>query len=101
VTARFHFRPTRSDQPRPVEVLLLSGTMGLFAGLITLLVTRDMTLASTFFGLAFIVSIVVIAIFTMSFRSDDEQSGHSNDDMSSSSSRHTTVTQDIGDDPRR
>jgi len=53
---------------RPLELLLLAGGLALFVGLTVLLSTRQPLLAMIFFGVAFIVSVVVIAMLAMAFK---------------------------------
>mgnify|MGYP007125639474 CR=1 FL=1 len=61
-------QPTRSEIMRPLELLLLAGGLALFVGLTVLLSTRQPLLAMIFFGVAFIVSVVVIAMLAMAFK---------------------------------
>ncbi|PJJ65320.1 hypothetical protein [Compostimonas suwonensis] len=72
----------REDVLRPVELLVLSGVLGVFTGLITLMATRDFVLAAIGLGVAFIVSLVLLAMFALSMKPDageavdlDEQNG--------------------------
>lgn len=53
---------TRSDRLKPVEFLALSGGMAAFAGVVILIATRDLPLASIACGGTFIVALVVIAM---------------------------------------
>lgn len=57
--------PQRKDRTRPVELLVLSGVLGLFAGLVVLMSTRELVLALVFLGIAFIVSLVVLAMLSL------------------------------------
>ncbi|CAN5244740.1 hypothetical protein BH09ACT6_BH09ACT6_23010 [soil metagenome] len=61
-------RPTRREILKPVELLVISGLMGLFVGLTVLLSTRQPVLAVIFFGIAFIVALIVTAMFTLTFK---------------------------------
>jgi hypothetical protein len=53
---------------RPAELLGLSAVFGAFAGLVVLMTTRDIILAVIFFGIAFIVSVVVIAMLVLAMK---------------------------------
>lgn len=67
------FQPTRKDRLRPLELIGLSGAMALFVGLVVLLSTREPVLAAIFFGVAFIIVLVAIAMFSLSFKPDDAE----------------------------
>ena len=54
--------PTRRDRLRPLELVGLSAGGALFVGLIVLLGTRRIEVAAIFFGVAFIVALVVLAM---------------------------------------
>jgi predicted lysophospholipase L1 biosynthesis ABC-type transport system permease subunit len=77
-------QPSRRDRLKPVELLVLSAILSLFVGLTVLLTTRDPILAAIFFGVAFIVVLVVMAMFSLSIKPnemeqheiDDEDSDH-------------------------
>lgn len=57
--------PSRGDRSKPVELLAISAACGVFAGLITLLVTRDWLLTGVMFGVAFIIGLVVLAMLSL------------------------------------
>jgi type IV secretory pathway TrbD component len=65
--------PTRRDRMRPVELLGLAGAIGIFAGLVVGLATREWILAAIFFGAIFIVSLVVLAMLALAVSSPDEK----------------------------
>lgn len=66
--------PSRKDRTRPLELLVLSGILGVFAGLVVLMSTREVILSLVFFGLAFIVSLVVLAMLSLAVQpSTDEK----------------------------
>lgn len=66
--------PSRKDRSRPVELLVFSAILGVFAGLVVLMSTRDITLALIFLGIAFIVSLVVLAMLSLAVQpSNDEK----------------------------
>ena len=57
--------PSRKDRTKPLELLVLSGILAVFAGLVVLMSTREIILALIFLGLAFIVSLVVLAMLAL------------------------------------
>ena len=58
-------KPSRNDRTRPLELLVLSGVLGVFAGLVVLMSTRELVVALIFMGIAFIVSLVVLAMLSL------------------------------------
>lgn len=54
--------PSRRDRLRPLELVGFSGVLAVFAGLVVLLTTRDPILAAIFLGVAFIVSLLMVAL---------------------------------------
>ena len=76
--------PSRRDRMRPLELLGLAAVFGVFTGLVVGLATREWILAAVFFGVIFIVSLVVLAMLSLAVshpddtRPDDghEPSGH-------------------------
>lgn len=67
------FEPSKSDRLKPAELVGLSGVMGLFVGLVLLLVTRDVIFTLVGFGITFIIVLVVIAIFALGMKPDDAE----------------------------
>jgi uncharacterized membrane protein HdeD (DUF308 family) len=66
--------PERRERTRPAELLGISAVLALFAGLVVFMSTRDMVLALIFFGIAFIASLVVLAMLALAMRpTGDEQ----------------------------
>jgi len=65
--------PSRRDRMRPLELLGLSGAIGVFVGLVVGLATREWILAAIFFGAVFIVSLVVLAMLSLAASSPDEK----------------------------
>ncbi|MCY7411714.1 MAG: hypothetical protein LH471_01535 [Salinibacterium sp.] len=55
----------RGDGTRPAELIALSAILAVFAGLVVLMSTRDPILALIFFGIAFIVSLVGLAMLSL------------------------------------
>ncbi|MGW9020538.1 ABC transporter ATP-binding protein [Leucobacter chromiiresistens] len=54
--------PTRRDRLKPLELIGFSVVLGVFAGLVVLLTTRDLVLGAVFLGIGFIVSIMMVAL---------------------------------------
>jgi uncharacterized membrane protein len=66
-------KPTWRERLRPLELLIISGILGVFAGLIVLMGTRQAILAFIFAGLAFIVSLVGLAMLALSSAPSSEE----------------------------
>jgi uncharacterized membrane protein HdeD (DUF308 family) len=66
-------KPSWRERLKPVELLLISVVLGIFAGLVVLMSTRDVVLTLIFFGLAFIVSLVVLAMLALSVEPNLEE----------------------------
>lgn len=67
--------PTRRQKLRPIEYVMLSGVMALFAGLVVLMVTRDPLVAVIASGLVFIVVIIGIAMLLLAVSPNSVQDG--------------------------
>ncbi|QYH34899.1 hypothetical protein [Salinibacterium sp. M195] len=65
--------PDKRDRTRPAEILGLSAVFGLFTGLVVFMSTRDLMLGLIFAGIAFIVSLVVIAMLVLATRPDKDE----------------------------
>lgn len=65
--------PSLREVLKPVELLGIAFVLALFLGLVALLSTRELILSLIGFGLAFIVSLVVLAMFTLSFKQGDDE----------------------------
>ena len=65
--------PSRRDRLRPAELLAIAGVLALFAGLVVLMSTRDPVLALIFFGIGFIVSLVVLAMLALAVAPTGEE----------------------------
>lgn len=65
--------PSLRDRLRPLELLALSGVLGLFTGLVILLTTREWWLAGIGFGVAFILGVVTIALLALSAKPNAEE----------------------------
>lgn len=57
---------------RPREPLLLSAAVGLFAGVVAMIGTRDLALSLIVFGLGFVVCLVLFATFLLMIPNDDK-----------------------------
>lgn len=67
------YQPSMRDRLRPVELLGFSGVLALFTGLVILLSTRQLPLSGIGFGIAFIISLVVVALLTLGFKPDSAE----------------------------
>lgn len=67
--------PTRRQKLRPIEYVMLSGVMSLFAGLVVLMVTRDLLVSVIASGLVFIVVIIGIAMLLLAVSPNSAQDG--------------------------
>ena len=65
--------PARRDRLRPIELLLASAGLGVFAGLVVFMGTREWVVAGIFFGVVFIVSLVVVAMLALAFTPPEEK----------------------------
>jgi hypothetical protein len=65
--------PSRRDILRPVEYLGISALISVFVGLVVLGSTRELPLALIFFGVAFIVTLVTLAMLALAMRPDAEE----------------------------
>jgi uncharacterized membrane protein HdeD (DUF308 family) len=81
-------QPSRRDRLKPVELLVLSAVMSLFVGLVVLMATREPLLAAVFFGVAFIVSLVVMAMFSLSIKPNDTEQHEIDDEPRDSPTGH-------------
>ncbi|MET1051912.1 MAG: hypothetical protein ABWX65_04660 [Mycetocola sp.] len=77
-------QPSRREILKPVELLAFAAVAGIFTGLIVLMATRDIAFALIGFGIAFIVTLVGIAMFALTVKPgdlekkdiDEQNSGH-------------------------
>ena len=65
--------PNKRDRTRPAEILGLSAIFAVFTGLVVFMSTRDWMLGLIFAGIAFIVSLVVIAMLALAIRPDKNE----------------------------
>jgi hypothetical protein len=73
--------PTRRDRTRPVELLGISAVLAVVIGVIGYFAVKDLVLAAVFAGVAFIVSLVVLAMLLLAISprrggDDDRQPPH-------------------------
>ena len=61
-------QPSRRDRFLPAELLGISAGLGVFVGIIVLIATREFILAGVALGIAFIVSLVLMALFALAFK---------------------------------
>ncbi|UOQ59344.1 ABC transporter ATP-binding protein [Leucobacter rhizosphaerae] len=54
--------PSRRDRLRPLELVGFAAVLAIFSGLVVLMATRDLVLAAVALGIAFIVSIMMVAL---------------------------------------
>lgn len=73
MTAPNSKHPSRRDRLRPFEYVVISAVIAVFIGLVVLLSTRELTLALVFAGIAFIVSLVVIAMLALAVKPDEAE----------------------------
>lgn len=65
--------PSLRDRLRPLELLGLSAVIGLFTGLVLVLTTREWWLAAIGFGVAFILSVMTIALLALSATPNEDE----------------------------
>jgi hypothetical protein len=87
---------TRHERLRPLELLGMAGVFGLFTGLVVLLATRQPILSAIFFGIAFIVGLVVLAMLSLAAKPNDSEQAEVRD----ANGRVKGLLEDDGDLPR-
>jgi len=65
--------PDKKDRKRPLELLVLSGILAVFGGLITLMSTRSVVLALVFAGITFILALIVFAMLSLAIKPTGEE----------------------------
>lgn len=63
-------RPSRKDRLRPFEYIVMAAVIAVFIGFVVALSTREIPLALVFGGVAFIVSLVGIAMLSLAVKPD-------------------------------
>ncbi|MFJ8895174.1 hypothetical protein ACIRCZ_11340 [Leifsonia sp. NPDC102414] len=88
--SRSKLQPSRKDRFLPTELLGISAALAVFVGLIVLIATGEFLLAGVSFGIAFIVALVLMALFALAFKPNaaevhdlEEQNGESPTDKPS------------------
>ncbi len=77
-------RPARRDRIRPIELIGATAVLGVFVGAVVFMGSRELIVALEFAGVAFIVSLVVLAMLLLAATpkserhrdDDDPPSGH-------------------------
>lgn len=64
--------PSRRDRLKPLELLGFSGVLAVFAGLVVLMATRDVMLTAVAAGVAFIVSVMFVALVGLGRKPSEE-----------------------------
>lgn len=67
------YEPSKKDRMKPAELLIFSGVLALFVGLVVLMSTREWLLSGVFLVGSFIVVVVVIALFSLSFKPKQDE----------------------------
>lgn len=62
--------PAPRDRTRPAELLIISGVLAIFVGLVVLMSTREIVLSLIFLVIAFIVALVVLAMLALAVQPD-------------------------------
>jgi uncharacterized membrane protein YfcA len=65
--------PSRRDRLRPVELLVIAAIIGVFVGLVVAGSIRNLATGAIFAGVAFIVSLVVLATLAITTKPDAEE----------------------------
>jgi NhaP-type Na+/H+ and K+/H+ antiporter len=65
--------PSRRDALRPVEYIGIAAVVSIFVGLVVLGSTREIPLSLIFFGVAFIVTLVTLAMLALAMRPDADE----------------------------
>jgi hypothetical protein len=62
--------PTRRERLKPVELVVMAAIVAVFIGVVVLATTKDLSLASIFLGVSFIVTLLLLAMFALVDGSD-------------------------------
>lgn len=65
-------QPSRRDRLKPLELLVFSGVLGVFAGVVVLIASRSLVLAGVFAGIGFIVSLLFVALLGLGGKPSEE-----------------------------
>lgn len=66
-------KPSRRDRFRPLELLSLSGVVAVFVGVIVLMSTRQFDLTFIFAGVAFILTLLTLAMLSLTSKTTGEE----------------------------
>lgn len=66
-------KPSLRDRMKPVEFIGLAAVLALFVGIIVLFSTREPVLSIIFFGIAFIVTLVALALFALGVKPNEDE----------------------------
>ena len=66
--------PTVAEVLRPAQLIGFAAILGVFVGLVVLFATRELWLAGIGLGAAFVVGLVVLAMFALTVRPKDDES---------------------------
>jgi len=61
---------TRRERLKPVELVVMAAIVAVFIGLVVLATTKDLSIASIFLGVSFIVTLLLLAMFALVESSD-------------------------------
>jgi undecaprenyl pyrophosphate phosphatase UppP len=62
--------PSKKDRMRPLELLVLSAIVAIFVGVVVAASTRDILLGVIFLGVAFILTLMTLAMLALSVKPD-------------------------------
>ncbi len=65
--------PSRKDRLRPLELVGMAAVIAIFIGVVVLGSTRQLMLSLIFFGVAFIVSLVFIAMLSLAVKPNEAE----------------------------
>jgi hypothetical protein len=88
--------PSRHERIRPAELLGLAAVFSVFTGLIVMLATREIRTALIFLLIAFIASVVVLAMLTLAAKPNAEERHEIRDE----NGRVKGILEDDGEGPR-
>lgn len=64
---------TRRQRMKPLELVGMAAVTAVFIGVVVLIATHDISLAAIFAGVAFIVALLLLAMFALVETSDDAE----------------------------
>lgn len=72
--------PSTRERLKPWELLGFAGVLALFTGVVVIFTTREPILALVFFGVAFIVALVCLALFALTIKPNENPTGEGRDE---------------------